>query len=360
MSVSRLDLSAEDAPISEEISNAISRVVKSGRFIGGPEVEHFEEELVDAVGLSEAVTCASGTDAITLGLMAIRDGYSRQGCDRVVVPAFSFSATASAVIRAGLKPDFVDVDPDTLLIDWDQAQDKARGALAVLPVHLYGRLCSVPDIRVPVLEDACQAFGLRAVGMSGYAAFSFFPSKPLGCYGDGGAFLCADVRVANLARSFGRHGASVGGPYFSDVAGFNSRLDTIQAAILRVKLKTVRERIQAREKIAHTYMECLGSLDWLKLPSLVSQSTWHCYVVRVELKPGDFRRERLRLHLLGRGIDAVVQYPTPLHKQRAFHTDVSLPHAEKASHTVLGLPIWAGMGESRVLEVVDAVRSFGA
>lgn len=360
MRVPRLDPVVADAPQAAEIRAAVDRVLTSGRFIGGPEVDELERELANHLEVPAVVCCASGTDALTLGLMGIAALYSsdRSGSP-VVVPALSFSATASAVVRAGMRPIFVDVDPDTMLMDWEAAA-AVRRALAVIPVHLYGQVCAPPPEwdGPPILEDACQAFGATTDGakcghVGSSAAFSFFPSKPLGCYGDGGALSCSAL-LADHVRAVARHGARE--RYVSEHVGFNSRLDALQAAIVRAKLPAVEAHRSRRAEIAAAYAEQLADLRWLSLPERILGHAWHCYVIRVLVSS----RDPLLDHLRNRGIDAVVQYPVPLHQMRAFRSDAppSLPNAELACRQVLGLPIWSGMTAEQTDRVVDAIRSF--
>lgn len=346
MKVPRLDLRICDAGDSARILGAIASVVGSGVFVGGDAVETFERALERFVG-APVVTCASGTDALTLALMGCLG--TRPACTKVVTSALSFSATASAILRAGFTPHFVDIDPATYLIDWDQAAS-VEDAACILPVHLYGRASvAPPSLRVPVVGDACQAI-LTGGDPTPFAALSFFPSKPLGCYGDGGAVVCPR-QVVPLVRSLAHHGATT--RYVSDRVGFNSRLDAVQAAILGVKLSKVHDHARRRAAIAATYDQELRDVGGIGLPGLCPGHAWHCYVIRV---PG--RRDDLLAHLHARGIDAVVQYPVPLHEQPAFARKTHAPHAEQACREILGLPIWSGMTDVQVGYVIEAVRSF--
>jgi dTDP-4-amino-4,6-dideoxygalactose transaminase len=360
MRVPRLDLRVEDAELAADIQAAIARVVAGGQFIGGTEVSSLEDELAFWIDRDHpnpvpfsVVTCASGTDALTLACLAARPRHRPPGT--AVMPALSFSATASAALQAGLRIRFVDIDPRTLLIDWDEAETLLRSDSVAIPVHLYGRIARPPGgwpAYPPTVFDACQAFGIReAVTLGQFAALSFFPSKPLGCYGDGGAVVCP-ATYASHVRMLAHHGAKR--RYVSDVPGFNSRLDTIQAAILRVKLQHVERARLRRALIARTYDAKLSDLEWLELPELVADHTWHCYVVRVKRS-----RDDLLAHLHANGVDAVVQYPVPLHKQPAFADfGGSFPHAEQACGEILGLPIWAGMTDAQIQFVIESVRRF--
>lgn len=357
MKVRRLDPIRADGPQSSAIRAAIDRVISSGCFVGGPEVEALERELAARLEAPAVVTCASGTDALTLALDGLKAIGLLAAEGTVVLPALSFSATASAVVRAGLRPVFVDVDPDTLLIDWTAAA-AVPDPIAVMPVHLYGRVARPPSgwDGPLVIEDACQAFGAGGAGSLGAAAaFSFFPSKPLGCYGDGGAVACSPY-VADHLRSLARHGVE-DRKYVSVKVGFNSRLDAVQAAILRAKLPAVEDHRRKREQIARTYQDQLDRVSWLRLPEFVPGHAWHCYVVRVTdgSRDGGFLP-----HLRECGVDAVVQYPVPLHRMRAFaqQEQAKLPHAEMACEQLVCLPIWSGMTSDEIGFVVDAVRSY--
>lgn len=355
MKVPRFDPTVADAPQARAIRDGIEHVLQSGRFIGGPSLDHLEEELAAYLGVDHVVCVGSGTDALALGLMALHATHPSPS-RTVVTSTLSFSATASAIYRAGLVPRFVDIDPDTMLIDWDQAL-AIEDARAVIPVHLYGRVSTPPDTcaSAPIFEDACQAFtaaGAASIGTA--AAFSFFPSKPLGSYGDGGAVATNDATFAHRVRLLARHGAAT--RYVSRMVGFNSRLDTLQAEILRVKLKAVDVQRNNRAMIAHAYTEHLGDLEWLRLPTITSGHAWHCYVARVEGRS----RDGLVEHARTVGVDIAVQYPVPLHLQPAFRcaSVPRLPHAERACSELVCLPIWSGMSDAQVETVIDVVRRY--
>lgn len=368
MRVTRWDPLVGDASQSDAIRAAIDRVLGSGRFVGGVEIELLERELAITLDVPSVVTCGSGTDALALALEGVRHLPERHPLPHgerieVVTTPLTFVATASAIRRAGMVPRFVDVDSDTLLIDWKAAHAARARARAVVPVHLYGRTCAPPPgwDGPPVVEDACQAFGAARAGRVGdAAAFSFFPSKPLGCYGDGGAVV-ASMAVADHVRTLAHHGINTVAPrsthgYYSAFVGYNSRLDALQAAVLRAKLPTVESHRVRREQIAHAYADQLSDQGWLRLPDFVEGHAWHCYTTRVL----DGSRDARLHHLREQGIDAVVQYPVPLHRMRAFsNSDApSLPNAEAACDQILGLPIWFGMTDDQVDSVVLAMRSF--
>ena len=350
MRVPRFDPVVADLLLVDAIREAVGRVLQSGCFIGGSEVEALELDLASVLGCPRVVCVGSGTDALTLGLRGI---LGHRGFGRVVTTALSFSATASAIVRAGLEPVFVDIDPNTLSLDWDAAA-RVEHACAVIPVHLYGRVCSPPAgwEGPPILEDACQAFGAPGAAKVGdAAAISFFPSKPLGCYGDGGALACS-AEVAARVRMLARHGSRV--PYVSECAGFNSRLDAIQAAILRVKLPFVKFARKCREEIAHSYDDQLKDLSWVTLPELSDGHAWHCYVLQVDAAIREASLDRLRRA----GVEAFVPYPVPLHEMNAFRArnGPCLEHAEAACKRVIGLPIWSGMTRAQVDYVAETLR----
>lgn len=353
MKVPRFDPSIADADVTESICEDVREVILSGRYIGGPHVESLERELSNHFD-RPVVTVGNGTDALTAALMALPVKPPH-----VIMPTFSFSATASAVLRAGLIPVFVDIDPETYCIDWNLVHTYDCMDAVVIPVHLFGQVTVPPrGLRSTVLEDACQAFGAKAApdhqaGTLGKAAaLSFFPSKPLGCYGDGGAVACEDDYFADRVRRVVRHGATHA--YRSEVPGFNSRLDAMQAAVLRAKLPHVEAQRKRRLQIASAYQDGLGDLGILTLPGpVMGCSAWSCFVVRVH----DMQRDRVFTDLRERGIDVVVHYPVPLHRQPAFarKRTNTFPHADRACEEVLSLPIWAGMTDEQVDYVIDTI-----
>ncbi len=306
---------------------------------------------------------ANGTDAIELMLRAAGIGAG----DEVIVPANTFIATASAVARAGARPVFVDVDPASMLIDPEQVADRltprTRGVIAV---HLYGQLAPMEQLRevvddLPVLlfEDAAQAHGAtrhgQAAGAIGLAAAtSFYPGKNLGAYGDGGAVLTDRDELARRVRMVGSHGAA--SKYEHEVLGFNSRLDAMQAVVLRAKLRRLTRWNDARRLAAARYQELLADLPQLWLPQVLpgNEHVWHLYVVRLE------QRDELLAGLARRGVHAGVHYPIPLHLQGAF-ADLSyrrgdFPHAEEAAARLLSLPMHPHLTEADQVYVADAIR----
>jgi len=332
------------APYHDRMSEAVDRVARSGRYILGPEVEAFESELAAYLGVRHVVGVANGTDALTIALRALGVGPG----DEVVMPSFTFYATAEAAIVAGAKPVFCDIDPHTFCV----TPETVKAALtprtkAIVPVHLFGNVAPVRELRefgVPVVEDAAQAAGadlggVKAGALADAATFSFFPSKNLPCLGDGGAVATGDAEVAERARLLRFHG-SKDKKTFTDV-GYNSRLDEMQAAVLRVLLPELDGWNERRRAAAEAY-ERLGLGDHAALPRPVegARHVYHLYVVRAESLP------------VGRGY-----YRVPVHRQPAIAVDVDLPGTEEAARTNFALPMGTDMDAGLVGEVIAACAS---
>ena len=368
MPVPLLDLTRQYEPLREEIRQAVDRVCDSQRFILGAEVEDFEREAATALDTTYAVGVTSGTDALLVALMALGIG---QG-DEVVLPTFTFFATAGVVARLGATPVFVDVDPVDYCMDPRELRarigDRTR---AIVPVHLFGQAAAMDEIMeaagsIPVVEDCAQAWGATFNGMQvgsigAMGAFSFFPSKNLGCFGDGGLVTTADSEVDRSLRELRIHGQS--GPYRHPVVGGNFRIDSLQAAILRVKLPHVLSWIEGRRANADRYRRLFtnaGLEHTVGLPVAVEDRghTFNQYVIRAP------RRDELRTYLADRGIGVAVYYPLPLHRQPCFeglgYGEGDFPVAEQASREVLALPIFPELGESEQEEVVRAIEEFYA
>jgi dTDP-3-amino-3,4,6-trideoxy-alpha-D-glucose transaminase len=357
MSIPMFDTATRLQPLRAQLRDAIERVIDSGQFVRGPEVDAFERELASFVGTAEAVGVANGTDAITIALRAMGVGPG----DEVVVPSFTFYASAEAIPPTGARPVFCDIDPETFCV----TPDTVRAALtpktkAVIVVHLFGNVAPVAEIEalgVPVLEDAAQALGSRGAqgrpGALGTAAtFSFYPSKNLGAFGDGGAITTRDPHLAARARSLGFHG-SRDKVTFDDV-GYNSRLDAIQAAILRVQLPHLDRWSDGRRAAAAHYQRA-GLGDVVTLPSAVTgaEPAWHLYVVRTP------EPESLAAALRAQDIEARCYYRVPTHAQpgmREFASRASLPGTDTASQTNLALPISPVLDAAQAAEVVQATR----
>jgi dTDP-4-amino-4,6-dideoxygalactose transaminase len=329
-------------------------VLDSGRFILGPEVAAFEAELAAYLGAAHAIGVANGTDALTLALQALGVGPG----DEVVVPSFSFFASAEAVPPTGAAAVFCDIDPATYCV----TPETVRAALtartkAVIAVHLFGNVAPVREIEalgVPVVEDAAQAAGSRgADGRPGalgtIATFSFFPSKNLACFGDGGAVVTSDSQLADTVRVLRFHGSRDKVSY--ERIGRNSRLDELQAAILRVQLPMLDRWADGRSAAGDAYVAAgLGEHVALPVPAPGSRPAWHLYVVRSE------RADELASRLTEAGIGCKAYYRTPIHRQKAFAAfDVELPGTEDAARTHLALPMSAVLHEAQVAEVVTKV-----
>jgi dTDP-4-amino-4,6-dideoxygalactose transaminase len=367
-----VDLAAQRTRLDGRIEAAIAGVIAHGRFILGPEVDALEQALAERVGVGHAITCASGTDALLLALLARGIGPG----DAVFVPSFTFAATAEAVALAGATPVLVDIDA-TFTLDpasLDEALAMVRRATAlqpraVIPVDLFGQPARydslLPIARAHdlfVLQDAAQSFGAKwrgqPVGRQGdAAATSFYPSKPLGGYGDGGAVLTDDDDLATRVRSLARHGVGAGGSSEHVRIGLNSRLDTMQAAILLAKLQALDQERAARAAIARRYRAALAEHVGVPQARAEVEHAWSCYTVLVE------QRDALARDLAARGIASAVYYRKPLHEQpayAAFPRVARLPVAEACARQAISLPIHADLDPREQTRIVDAISSLVA
>jgi dTDP-3-amino-3,4,6-trideoxy-alpha-D-glucose transaminase len=355
-------LERESAEIGQEVIGALQRVLDRGWYILGPEVKAFEQEFADYLGVRHAVGVASGTDAITLAVAALGIGPG----DEVVMPAMTSVATAVGIINAGARPVLADVDSLTLNLDAQGAANVITSSTkAIMAVHLYGRPAPMPALielarrhGVAVIEDACQAHGAmvgsRKAGSCGViGCFSFYPSKNLGAYGDGGIAVTDDPEIADRLRLLRQYGWRERD--HSDIRGWNSRLDEMQAAILRVKLPHLDGWNARRREIAVRYTDGLTGLTGLELPPADAGHCWHLYPVM------NSDRDRLREHLASRGIVASIHYPVPVHLQpgiRDLLRGGQFPVAEAAASRLLSLPIFPQLTDREVNTVVGSVRSF--
>jgi dTDP-4-amino-4,6-dideoxygalactose transaminase len=358
-----LDVAAANREVEAELHEALRRVVASGRFVLGPEVEAFEAEWSAFVGTSGAVGVGNGLDALTLALRAMRVGPG----DEVIVPGHTFVATWLAVSAVGARPVPVDVDPTTYTLDPGRLESAVTARTrVVIPVHLYGQPASMDEIAaiarrhgLRILEDAAQAHGARygerrAGSLGDAAAWSFYPSKNLGALGDAGAVTSDDPELIERIRLLRNYGSRE--RYRNEAAGVNSRLDEVQAAILRVKLHHLDEWNTRRAKVAAVYLDGLRGLA-LALPETAPNRdhVWHIFAVR------SANRIRLRQALVAAGVETLIHYPTPPHLQ-ACYADLgiapgSLPAAEAIGREELSLPIGPNLGPAQVAQVVAAVRS---
>ena len=365
-----LDLKAQHKAIREEVLAALVRVVDSQRFILGEEVKRFEGEIAQYCGAKFGIGCASGSDALILALMALEIGPG----DEVLTTPYTFFATAGAISRVGAKPVFVDVEEDTYNLDAGrieaalEAHPKVR---AIMPVHLFGACCDMDAILqiagprgIPVVEDAAQAIGAeykgrRAGSIGRLGCFSFFPSKNLGGYGDGGIVTTDDQALAERMMAMRVHGRT--GKYFHQFIGVNSRLDTIQAAVLEVKFRYLDGWTEGRRNNARLYGEKLATVPQVTLPVTRDYQTRHIYnqySIRCE------RRDALQAHLKSQGIGSEVYYPLPLHLQPCY-ADLGLkkgdfPVSEKLAGESLALPIHSDLADGDIDYICDAVRAFYA
>ena len=355
MGVALFDTSTPLAPLRDELRAAVARVLDSERYILGPEVAAFEREFAAYCGCAHAVGVANGTDAITIALRAMGVGPG----DEVVVPSFTFYASAEAIPATGATPVFCDIDPETYCV----TAETVRAVLsprtrAVIAVHLFGNVAPIAEIEalgVPVLEDAAQAVGSTggggrpgALGTAG--TFSFFPAKNLGCFGDGGMITTSDEQVAERARVLRFHGSHDKVTY--ELLGYNSRLDELQAAILRVQLPHLEEWAQGRRLAGSHYEQAgLGELVTLPRPLPGAAPAWHLYVV------ADAHAERLEAALSAAGIGCKAYYRTPVHRQQAMRewgSGVELPGTEHAARTHLAIPMSPVLTREQADEVVAA------
>jgi dTDP-4-amino-4,6-dideoxygalactose transaminase len=362
MSVPILDLKAQYATIREEIQEAINRVLESQHFILGPEVKALEHEVASYCGRKYAVGVASGTDALLLGLKACGVGPG----DEVIVPSFTFIATADCVSLLGATPVFAEIDPETFNLDPDDVKARITPRTrALVPVHLYGQSADMDPLMslarwhgLKVVEDCAQSIGAtcrgRLVGSIGdVGCLSFFPSKNLGAYGDGGMVLTDSEEVERHLTSLRAHGSRK--KYFSEEQGWNSRLDELQAAILRVKLKYLPRWTKQRRAAANRYDDLLRRLPGVSVPRRngFGEHIFHQYTIRVQ------QRERVQKRLAGLGVSTMVYYPVPIHLQPIYadlgYRPGSFPVTEKACQEVLSLPMFPELTEVQSEYVAQAL-----
>ncbi len=369
MKVPLLDLGAQYLGIRDELMAEVNAVIESQKFILGPPVASLESAIARMCGVQHGIACASGTDALLLSLklLDLKDG------DEIITTPLTFFATAGAICNAGGVPVFVDIDQETFLID-SAAVEAAVGprSRAIVPVHLYGQMASMEDMlriavasHLSVIEDAAQAIGARrridgewcasgALGTTG--SFSFFPSKNLGGWGDGGMIVTEDGSLAERLRLLRTHGGAK--QYHHEEIGTNSRLDTIQAAVLGVKLKHLAGWNTARRRNAALYDEMLADVDGIQVPITdpPNEHTFHLYTVRAD------RRDDLISHLNNAGVGCAAYYPQPLHLQPCFeefgYVRGQLPEAERACTEVLSLPVYPELSEDQINFVADTVKGF--
>jgi dTDP-4-amino-4,6-dideoxygalactose transaminase len=362
--VKMVDLHRQYLSIKQEIDAAVQSVLEGSDFILGRAVGQFERELAAYLGVSHAIGCASGTDALQIAMMALGIGAG----DEVITTPFTFVATTETIVLLAARPVYVDIDPRTYNLDVRQIADRITARTkAIIPVHLYGQpadlvplLASAKERGLRVIEDAAQAIGARyngtSVGTFGdIGCLSFFPAKNLGAYGDAGAMVTNDPVLAERCRMITLHGSKK--RYQHEMLGVNSRLDTLQAAVLRVKLQHLEKWTEARIRIAHRYNEGLQGLD--VVTPYCSPGVRHVYN-QYSIRTG--KRDKLAEFLNARGIEHAVHYPVPLYRQPAFQhlagPRVSFPIADATAREILSLPIFPEMTEEEIQKVSGTVRDF--
>ena len=369
--IQMVDLQGQYLNIKNQVDKAIQEVIDNTRFIKGTEVKLFESELTEYLACNHVISCANGTDALQIALMAM----DLEPGDEVITSAFTFVATAEVIALLKLKPVFVDIEPGSFNMDPDLIEEAiTKKTRVILPVHLFGQCANMKRIleiarqnKLFVVEDNAQAIGsdyimdgksLKSGTMGTIGTTSFFPSKNLGCFGDGGALMTNDGEVAEKMSSIANHGSKV--KYYNDIIGINSRLDTLQAAVLRIKLGYLNDYIKSRQQAAAFYDEHLSEIEEIAIPERNPNSThvFHQYTIRVK----NTKRDELKNYLSGHNIPSMVYYPVPLHKQKAYAPYVSnkqkLSHSENACKEVLSLPMHTELTENQLSFITEAIKNF--
>ena len=370
--IQMVDLMTQYEKIKPEVDAVILDILKSAQFINGPEVRGFQEELEKYLGVKHVIPCANGTDALQIALMAL----GLKPGDEVITPSFTYIATTEVIALLGLKPVFVEVDKDTFCIDPSAIEEAITSKTkAIVPVHLYGQAANMDAImevankhNLAVVEDNAQAIGsdyyhkdgsVSKTGTIGHiGCTSFFPSKNLGCYGDGGAMFTNDDELAAQIRMIANHGQSK--RYYHDVVGCNSRLDSIQAGVLRIKLRELDNYIAARRSVADYYDKFFEKYDGVKTPVRGSESkhVFHQYTLTLE----GIDRDALNAFLAEKDIPSMIYYPVPAHRQKMFESfgseSTDLPITDWLTERVISLPIHTEMEEEQLAHICNAVAEF--
>ncbi len=367
-----VDLKSQYDKIKGEIDKAVQEVIETTSFINGPAVQRFQKDMEEYLGVKHVIPCANGTDALQVSMMAL----GLKPGDEVITTSFTFVATVEVIALLQLTPVLVDVDPDTFNID----PEAVRRAItpktkAIVPVHLFGQCADMDEIlqiakehKLYVIEDACQAIGAdytfndgrkaKAGVMSDVGCTSFFPSKNLGCYGDGGAIFTNNDELAAKIRQIVNHGMTV--RYYHDEVGVNSRLDSIQAAVLDVKLKLLDNYAKARQDAAKRYSDAFSASSKLKAPAIFNKSThvFHQYTLVTK----DIDRDKLMEHLLAKNIPCAIYYPVPMHLQKAYldprYKEGDFPVTEELSRRVLSLPMHTEMDDEQIDFITSSILEF--
>ncbi len=356
-----VNLKAQYKELQEEIEQGFSTTLQNCSFIMGPQVRKFEEQTAEYLGVKHAISCASGTDALHLALLA--EGI--ESGDEVITTAFTFIATAEAIRYVGAKPVFVDIDPETFNIDINLIEQAiSPKTKAIMPVHLFGQPADLAEIKslctkygLKLIEDCAQSFGAsingKMTGSFGHSSgFSFFPSKNLGAYGDGGLVVTQSDESAETITKLRNHGS--GERYYHDLIGYNSRLDELQAVVLNAKLKRIDNYNQARIRSAHLYNSLLADTT-IKTPveDGIGIHVYHQYTILSE------KRDQILNHLQSNKIACAIYYPVPLHKQNVFkneYSDLSLPVTESVAASCLSLPICSSLDEDSIIHITQAIK----
>lgn len=370
--IQMVDLKSQYLKIKKEIDQALLDAVGEGAFINGPQVKALGTNLEKFNKVKRVVTCGNGTDALQIAMM----GLSFKPGDEVIVPAFTYIATVEVIALLGLIPKFIDVIEDTFELDYSQLESLInKKTVGVIPVHLFGQCSNMEFIleiakrnNIAVIEDTAQAMGAEYIYKDGSKAFagtlgdigttSFFPSKNLGCFGDGGALLTQNKELGELLHMIANHGQRK--KYYHEVIGVNSRLDTVQAAILNVKLKYLNDYSQARQKVANKYDEAFKSVSGFVVPARTNYSThvFNQYTCRVE----NGKREELKTYLQEKGIPTMVYYPVPVHLQEAYsvygYERGDFPVAERLCGEVISLPIHTEMKADVQEYIIENILNF--
>lgn len=370
--IEMVNLKAEYQKIKCEVNEAIQNCIDNAAFINGPQVQEFSKALENYLGVKHVIPCANGTDALQIALMSL----DLKPGDEVIVPSFTYVATAEVIALLGLIPIMVDVMPDDFSIDLEQVKKSISSKTKVIvPVHLFGQCVGMEQLlqiakekKLYVIEDTAQAIGakytfrngtvIQAGTIGNIGTTSFFPSKNLGCYGDGGAIFTNEDELAHKIKMIANHGQSK--KYQHDIVGVNSRLDTLQAAILNVKLKHLDEYSKARNEVAQYYDNSLREIEGITIPKRVPYSThvYHQYTIKIS----DNKRDELKHFLLEKGIPSMVYYPIPLHLQKAYQNNNypmgAFPVAEGLCNRVLSLPIHTEMNETELKYIISSIKEF--
>jgi len=370
--IQMVDLKSQYDKIKYEVDSSIQEVIDESTFINGPQVRVFSEELREYLGVESVITCGNGTDGLQIAMMALEFKLG----DEVIVPAFTYIAAVEVIAVLGLVPVLVDVDPQTFLIDINKIEEKITDkTVAIIPVHLFGQCADMESLfrladkhGLKIIEDAAQSIGAKYIFSDGRVAqsgtmgvigvTSFFPSKNLGCFGDGGAMMTNNPELAERMKMIASHGQKR--KYIHDAIGVNSRLDTLQAAVLRVKLKYLNGYIEARNAVAEKYDAAFKNHRNLQIPKRINQSSHVFHQYTLILK--GIERESFSKYLAERGVPTMVYYPLPVHLQEAYrflgYKKGDFPVSEALCKEVISLPMHTEMDEDQQAYIIKSINSF--